>query len=105
MPYCSRCSHLMDKKTTSTDVYFICELCTNKLHGTAEDTLMFSEFKVDDSNEMFNVFKKHAVVDPCNAKLDIPCEQCTMPYMTMIRIGEQDRARLLCICGFEKLYE
>lgn len=95
----------MDKHTTVDQVVFYCNICVNTTEGTAEDTLMFSNIKVTNDNDMFNSFKKHAAVDPCNAKKMIPCPKCRMPYMSIIRIGAQDRGYLICRCGYEELYK
>jgi len=105
MPYCDNCEHLMDKKTTSNQVIFSCELCSTVVEGGPEDTLMFSDFKISNSNELFRSFKKHAAYDPCNFKVSVKCDKCTMPYMSLIRVNDQDRASLVCVCGNEKLYE
>lgn len=105
MPYCELCGHIMDKKTTVDQVKFNCERCGNTAIGRPEDTLMNSNIRVANEQELFGSFKKFAAEDPCNAKKLIPCKNCDMPYLTIIRIGPQDRAYLVCRCGYEEIYK
>lgn len=105
MPYCSECSHIMLKQTTSDSIQFYCANCNTISTGQNEDTLMFSSIKTINENEMFGNFKRHASEDPSNFKKLIGCKKCTMPYMTLIRIGSQERGSLICRCGYEELYK
>jgi hypothetical protein len=68
---------------------------------------MFTEinFADDAGNGMYTTFKKQAAVDPTNAKEEVECTECGMPYMSLVRLGPQDRGLLICDCGAEKLCE
>lgn len=104
MTYCKMCQHIMVKQTSADLVKFYCPNCSTTSQGRPDDTLMYSNIRMIDENEMFGNFKVHASEDPCTNKILGKCKKCPMPYMTLIRTGAQERGHLICRCGYEELY-
>lgn len=102
--YCPNCSHIMEKQTTTDEIVFYCSFCKTSANGGPEDTLIISETRMSEDTDAYDHIKKYAALDKCNKRLLIPCPKCKFPAMSVVRIGERERAILVCFCGYEEYY-
>src|SRR5688500_1202761 len=99
MKFCPECASHMTKTTSTTGILFYCR-CQNQIPGTAEDTIMAEEYiSAGESLNIHDVFIENAVHDPAGMKVRKLCPKCKLDFMTMVRIGEQEKTFYLCSCG------
>lgn len=101
LKFCDVCSSRFTKRTTEKGVVFEC-VCGNTREGKPEDSLMF-EVNLRSGNDVMikqETFIQLAAHDPAGLKVAQDCPQCKMDYMTMIRIGDTEKAIYTCDCGY-----
>lgn len=88
--------------TTAMNVVFKCNRCLETIVGTDEDSLLAEGYQESTALQ----YEKHAAFietssfDPAANRVAKPCQQCGMPYMTLLQIGNQLNTMYTCICGF-----
>jgi DNA-directed RNA polymerase subunit M/transcription elongation factor TFIIS len=104
MRFCPICESRMIKDTTTGQIIFKCN-CSNKMDGKPEDTLMYEEhLEARHSNLKHEVFIENAPYDPAAFIIKEPCLNCSLPYLTSIRVGVQEQVIYVCRCGFKSTY-
>ena len=88
--------------TKTGELIFRCKCC--KIYNSEpNDTLRFEEYmESSESKEKYQTFINNSAFDPAGYKINKPCESCGVPYLTMIRVGVDEKPMYTCICG--KIY-
>ncbi len=102
--YCPNCSHIMEKQTTTDEIVFYCTFCKTSENGRPEDTLIISATRLTDDTDAYDGIKRYAARDKCNHRILKTCPKCAAPAMALVRIGQSERATLVCFCGYEEFY-
>jgi DNA-directed RNA polymerase subunit M/transcription elongation factor TFIIS len=104
MKFCNICESLLIKSTDTGNIQFKCN-CLNTIEGEPDDSIMYEEYlEVSHSNLKHEVFIENAPHDNAANIIKYPCLECPLPYLTMIRIGEQEQVLYVCECGFKSTY-
>jgi hypothetical protein len=94
----------MVKDTSTGNIIFKCN-CNNIIVGSADDSLMYEEhLETSHSNLKHEVFIENAPFDPAAFIINTPCGNCSLPYLTSIRVGMQEQVLYVCSCGFKTTY-
>ena len=101
MKFCDLCGSFMTKTTTSLgEILFTCK-CMNQVPGEPSDTLMAEEYlETGESNLKHQVFIEQSPYDSARSIVLRDCPNCSLPYLTFIRIGTQETSMYTCDCGF-----
>jgi hypothetical protein len=96
----------MNKETISDMIRFICP-CGKTIDGDASDTLMAEEFLEisASSSTKYDDFINNSPYDPAGLKVAKACPKCTVPFMTMVRVGDRETALYICSCGYRNTHD
>lgn len=101
MKFCNLCQSVMKKTTKTGSVVFVC-VCTNKIQGSDDDTLI-TENILDVSETIY----KHKTTidnspfDKATYRIERTCPKCNLKYMNLVRIGEMNTVIITCECGYQ----
>lgn len=103
MHFCT-CGRLMLRHTENSILRFVCPICNTTSTPTPNDTLIKSGFATHSTaniNSNDGILHR-AAFDRVNKKVLYACEQCKIPFMTLVILS--DITHLVCVCGYKKLY-
>lgn len=103
MKFCPLCESRMNKTTATGSIQFVCR-CQETIPGAPEDTLMSEELS-QSSNAKYEVFIDNAPFDLASNKVLMPCPNCSLPFLNMIRVGINEQVLYVCRCGFKITHE
>lgn len=97
---CPMCAtRTMVRKCGTTDIYYECP-CGNTVPGTASDRVIRSGGQKNiDRAEMYGDIIRNAPNSRTMYRVDSPCDNCGMPYMTQVRVGSEETVIHVCECG------
>ncbi len=99
MKFCRRCYTLLVVDTASGNLLFVCPRCGSNKNPEPEDTLVYNEDPNSTKTmDQFNTMIRNAPKDPSRYLFDYKCK-CGMPYVTHMRIGENEKVLFICECG------
>jgi hypothetical protein len=81
-------------------IEYVCQ-CGVRCPGTPMDAMVRQESS--GSTQVLKSFERLmrvAARDPTNAKIQIKCPTCALPFMTMVRLSEHEIVVFLCDCGY-----
>lgn len=100
MKFCVECGSRTQANTATGELSFDCIQCQKRYNATPQDTLMVEEFiKTEAENLKYQVFIENSPYDVTNKKILKQCPKCKIDFMTLIRIGEQEKVMYTCTCG------
>ena len=101
MRFCDQCDSVMSKNTTPAGaILFTCK-CQWAVLGGKDDTLMPEEyFENSESNEKHEVFIENSPFDPAGNIVMRDCPNCSLNFLTMIRVGITETTMYSCTCGY-----
>ena len=97
----------MRKTTTDSGrIIFQCKACSHLEEGDADDTLMAEIFLDTTRDDLKHaVFVENAPHDLAGNKQMMDCGNCGRNYLTMIRIGVNEKPMFSCPCGYRASVE
>ena len=99
---CQECRNLLVEDTTSGELIFRCSKCGQTYESTPEQTLIEEKnLEADEQLNKFSEFLDNAAFDPTNLRINKTCTKCHKPYMTPVRIGENQLVFYVCTCGYK----
>lgn len=97
--FCASCDMLLRREIADGRVWFECD-CGEKVEGAPGDLLVSTQtLSSAETFEKFAYFLANAARDSVNLRVEIPCAKCGLPYMTHVRLGEEEVPSYLCDCG------
>lgn len=107
MNFCGNCNKLLNIDINI--IKNVCPVCFKQYPIKPEDTLIFEEVineKNDETTdnvipEIMNHFVETSANDITNLKVDKPCPNCDMPYLTAIRPTKNLQIMYTCKCGYQ----
>ena len=100
---CPTCEGCMNLDLSGQQVEYKCPKCGTEKEGDLYDANLSSSDKDYSNtihNELYRRLLKNVANDPVNKKMSVNCPQCSIPYMTLTRLGDHETASLWCTCGF-----
>ncbi len=101
MKFCRECGSFMVKNTTAQGtIIFQCQ-CALTEEGRPEDTLMAEGYmEHTESSQKHDVFIDNASHDPAANIVMKSCPDCSLPFLTMIRVTTSEITMYVCDCGY-----
>ena len=100
--FCELCGTVLRPKTDLGSLKFRCISCENIYESDESDTLMATGH-IEDTTHLdlkYEVFVENSPHDPTNKLISKECPNCKKNYMTMIRIGVDEKILYTCDCGY-----
>ena len=99
MKFCIECSSILIPSVKTGELTFHCK-CGKIYTSDANDTLRFEEYmESSESKEKYQTFIDNSAFDPAGYKINKLCDECKMPYLTLIRVGKDEKLMYTCTCG------
>ncbi len=97
--FCDKCSRVMERSYKDDDVIFTC-YCGEMIIGSDEDRQIFIHYEeTENTMEMYSYLIETAALDRTCAKVLRECEQCSAPFMCLVRLGSEELTLFVCKCG------
>jgi hypothetical protein len=90
----------MVRDVSTGAVAYNCTVCGETAAGGDDDTLILTLTLGDDeTTDMYTRLIEVAPFDQTNQIVDRQCQNCGLDYMTLIRVGDQEKIVFACSCG------
>lgn len=98
---CESCrARTMRRRVAGGKVFFTCPSCDATVERGGEARLMSSGGVTHAAGrEKYQTFLRVAAFSPANLRVARECEGCGLPYMTLVRVGEEETVFFVCTCG------
>lgn len=97
---CPQChTRTMVRRLGATDVYYECA-CGGRVPGTSHDRRISSGGQTDaQQHEKYATIIGNAPFSPTMLRVRRPCDNCGLPYMTQVRVSENETIVHVCECS------
>src|SRR3989304_9788735 len=96
MKFCIECSSILIPSVKTGELTFHCK-CGKIYTSDDNDTLRFEEYmESSESKEKYQTFIDNSAFDPVGYKINKLCDECKMPYLTLIRVGKDEQLVYNC---------
>ena len=100
MKFCDACSLTRFLIAKDGEIIYKCKLCGSEVKCDPSETRIGGATNLTDTmTELNSIFIKNAAFDPVNQKVEKPCPNCGLAYLTQIQVGDA-KVGYVCKCGF-----
>lgn len=96
--FCPSCNKVMIPDTNTGNLKYKCPSCYQEELANNDDHILIS--RVFKNEFTYNAFISGASLDPTNNKILEDCPECKLPYLTKLRIGNEEKLVKTCKCGY-----
>ncbi len=102
MKFCDTCSLIMGVFAEGGMIIYKCFRCSEKVIADASEVrISGATNETDTMSDLNSIFIKYAAFDPVNLKVNRPCLECGLAYLTQIQVGDA-KVGYVCKCGFQQ---